>query len=99
MERIWKITFSSVLVGVLVTLVSGFLFNPFVVGDFPNIRVVSEPLMGVGYWGYLLPWLKQVVAWPIPPRTIIWQNLVIDLILWSAIPFAILTAVFRERTK
>ncbi len=71
MERIWKITLSSVLMGVLATLVSGFLFNPFVVGDFPNITVVSEPLMGVGYWGYLLPWLKQIATWPIPPRTIV----------------------------
>ena len=99
MEKIRKITICSILIGIAVTLVLGASLNPYVVGDFPKIKVVSEPVMGVGYWGYLLPWLKRVVTWPPPPKTIIWQNLIIDLVVWSIIPFAVLTVFFREKTK
>ena len=97
MGKIQKITVFSILIGIAVTLVSGVLINPFIVGDFPKIRVVSKPVLGVVYWGYLLPWLKRVVIMPIPPKTIIWQNLIIDLVVWSIIPFAVLTVFLRRK--
>ena len=99
MEKIQKITICSILIGIAVTLVSGAFLNPYVVGDFPNIKVVSEPVPSVGYWGYPFAWLKQVVTWPPPPKTIIWQNLIINLVVWSIIPFVVSTVFFREKTK
>ena len=41
------------MIDIVVTLVSVALFDPYAVGDFPNIKVVSEPALqpGVGYWG------------------------------------------------
>ena len=100
MKKIQKITICSILIGIAVTLVSGAFPNHNVVGDFPNIKVVYPyPPPGMSYWGYLLPWLKRVVIMPIPPKTIIWQNLIIDLVVWSIVPFAVLTVFFREKTK
>ena len=86
MEKIQKTTIFSILIGITVTLVSG---------AFPNIL----GWVGGRYWGYLLPWLVEALTWPPSPKKIIWQNLIIDLVVWSVIPFAVLTVFFRGKTK
>lgn len=98
--RVLKMAIYSVLIGVAITLVSGALFNNLIFGDFPNLVIIagkSGPIPGVGYWGYILPWLKQIVTWPTPPKTIVWPNLIIDVLIWSVIPFLLSLVLFRER--
>lgn len=68
-------------IGLVITLLTSMLTNNIIIGDFPNIRFVSIPMIGVVYYGYPLPWLKQVVV-PDAVRQIIWIHLVINIIYW-----------------
>lgn len=76
MKRLQKMAIFSFLMGIVITLVSGAFLNPF--------------WIGASSWGYLLPWLVQVITWAPQPKTVIWENLVIDIAVWSVISFAVL---------
>lgn len=76
----------SVFLGLLITVATYFLYNSYVIGEFPNVRFVSIPLIGVGYWGFPLPWLKQIV-YPGATKEIIWSHFIIDLLFWIAVVF------------
>ena len=77
-----KLFVFSILIGLGITLLSSVLINNVVIGEFPDIRFVSIPMLGVSYWGYPLPWMKQVV-YPGAVKEPIWSHLVIDVVYWS----------------
>lgn len=70
--------------GIVSMLVTSQIYNMAVIGEFPVVRFVSIPLLGVGYWGIPLPWLKQVV-YPGAPMEIIAANAAVDLLFWVAV--------------
>lgn len=78
-EALWPI-----LIGVGVTILTMMVPNAGVIGEFPDVRFVSVPLLGVGYWGSPLPWLKQVV-YPGAPKQLIWPNLLADIVFWVVV--------------
>ena len=63
---------ASVVVGVVITLVSGFIQTPM-----PHLGV------DVVYWGIPLPWTMRVI--PTLFQSIDWLNLVADLLFWVII--------------
>jgi hypothetical protein len=91
-----KIAF-SILIGLVVTTVSGMWINLNVVGELPDVQFISEPLLGVSYWGFLFPWLKQVV-YPGAVKSVIWQNFVADVFFWSIVGYVVLS-VFKMPRK
>jgi len=78
----------SMWMSIIITVFSSFLTNSHITGDFPDIRYTSEPVLGVSYWGYPLGWLKQVVI-PDAHKVLVWQNFLIDIIIWGLIAFVI----------
>jgi hypothetical protein len=74
------ITF-SVLLGLVITVATSLFVNTYVIGEFPNIRFVSLPIVGVGYWGLPLPWMKQIV-YPGAVKEIMWTHFIVDAIFW-----------------
>jgi len=79
----------SMWISIVITVFSSFLMNNHITGDFPNIRYISEPIIGMNYWGYPLGWLKQAV-YPDAPKVLVWQNFLIDIIIWGLISLLIL---------
>jgi len=65
----------AVIVGGIITLLTGLLSN-------------QPDLLGVNYWGYPLPWLKQVV-YPGTPKVILWDYLILDWLIWVGIVFCV----------
>jgi hypothetical protein len=70
--------------GIVAMLVTFQAYNMAVIGEFPVVRFVSIPLLGVDYWGIPLPWLKRVVYLGAPTE-VIWANAVADLLFWVAV--------------
>ena len=81
-KGIHKTLTQSVIIGIVVTLITGILMNLNIVGELPNIMVSSEPILGVSYWGYPLAWISQVV-YPGAVKQVIWINLIVDIVIWS----------------
>ena len=77
-----RVILPACILGVIITLISGLL---------PNM---PTQLLGVGYWGYPLPWIKQVV-YPGAPKVIIWHFLILDWIIWMGLSFGVLYAINR----
>ncbi len=77
-----KLIMFSTLFGLIITLVSSLLINSYVIGEFPNIVFVSIPILGVRYFGYPLPWLKEIV-YPGSPKNFIYVHLFIDFLFWT----------------
>ena len=71
----------SLVIGLILTFLSAFSINTYVIGEFPNIRFVSIPILGVKYSGHPMPWTRQVV-YPGAQIEIIMSHLIIDLIFW-----------------
>jgi len=71
----------SLVIGLILTFLSAFSINTYVIGELPNIRFVSIPILGVKYSGHPLPWTRQVV-YPDAQIEIIMSHLIIDLIFW-----------------
>ncbi|MFQ6125156.1 MAG: hypothetical protein ACE5R6_11215 [Candidatus Heimdallarchaeota archaeon] len=63
-EPIKKRLIVAIVVGGVIILLTGLLSN-------------QSGLLGVNYWGYPLPWLKQVV-YPDTPRVIRWDYFFLD---------------------
>lgn len=90
-----------VLLGILVTLATGLLGNSYIVGAFPEVSIVSSPVLGVAYSGMPLPWMMQVI-YPNAPLEIIYSNLIVDLIFWIAVVFVVklfYVTVVKEKPK
>ena len=75
-----RLVLSSCILGGIITIFSGLL---------PNI---PPGLLGVGYWGYPLPWIKQVV-YPGAPKVIVWHFFVLDWLIWMGLSFAVLYGI------
>ena len=91
----------SILIGLVVTVVSGININQNIAGEIPNVRVVEQPLLGASYWGYILPWLRQIIV-PGAIKTVMWLNFIADVLVWTIIAYIVLTllklpAQSRER--
>ncbi len=84
MYKQYKIPIYSLLTGIIITLITGF---------FPNIF-----LIGVSYWGYLLPWMSRVV-YPGAPLQIIWINFIVDVVIWSVLIYLGLLSIEEEKEK
>ena len=74
-------TMWPILAGVGIAMLTALVPNAGVIGEFPDVRFVSIPMLGVSYWGSPLPWLKQVV-YPGAPKQLIWPNLLADIAFW-----------------
>jgi hypothetical protein len=84
-----KIT-TSLLIGFSTTLLSGLSPNKTFYGELPNVKVASEPILGIGSWGYILPWLRKVV-YPSSTLQVSWRNFIVDIAFWSFIGYALLS--------
>lgn len=82
----------AVLVGLLITLTLGLLPNQTIYGEFPNIRVTFEPMLGVGHGGYPLPWMRMIV-YPGSLLDIVWQNFVADVVIWTLVTYALIIII------
>ena len=78
----------SFVAGLAITFLTSILINNVVVGELPDIRLVSEPLLGVSYWGYPLPWMKQVV-YPNAGKEIILSHFLINIAYWTGLVFIV----------
>ncbi|MFQ5820696.1 MAG: hypothetical protein ACE5I5_11960 [Candidatus Heimdallarchaeota archaeon] len=65
----------AVVVGGIIALLTGLLSN-------------QPDLLGVNYWGYPRPWLKQVV-YPGSFKVILWNYLILDWLIWAGIVFCV----------
>ena len=74
----------AVFAGIAVTALTALAPNTCAIGEFPDVRFVSIPMLGVDYWGSPLPWLKQVV-YPGAPKQLIWPNLLADILFWAVV--------------
>ncbi|MFX0198664.1 MAG: hypothetical protein ACFFCW_21285 [Candidatus Hodarchaeota archaeon] len=74
-ELIKKRLIIIVVKGGIIALLTGFLSN-------------QPDLLGVNYWGYPFPWLKQVV-YPGTPKVILWHYLILDWLIWVGIVFCV----------
>jgi len=76
----------SILSGVLITVITGFIPNVF-------------PLMlGSDRWGYLLPWLRRIV-YPGAPLEIVLTSFVADVLIWSVLTYLFLISVNEVEKK
>ena len=80
----YKIPIYSILTGIIITLLTAL---------FPNVF-----LLGVSYWGYLLPWLRQLV-YPGSKLEIIWVNFFVNILIWSVILYMALLSVSEAEAK
>ena len=87
----------SILIGLVVTTVTGLNLNSNLIGELPNVQFITQPWLGVSYWGYILPWLKQVV-YPGMTKQVIWQNFVADVVIWTIVAYIVLT-IFKVPTR
>ena len=87
----------SILIGLVVTTVSGMWVNSNIVGELPDVQFITQPLVGAVYWGYVLPWLRQPVVLN-PIKSVIWQNFVADVFIWAIVGYIVLT-VFKMPIK
>ena len=71
-----RLILPSLILGGILTILSGI---------FPNVTL---GLLGVAYWGYPIPWIRQVV-YPGSPRVILWHFFVLDWLIWMALSFGV----------
>jgi len=84
--------------GLALTLATSLVPNTGVIGEFPDVRFVSVPMLGVSYWGSPLPWVKQVV-YPGAPRQLVWPNLLADVAFWVLLVAAAKVLWFKVLSK
>jgi len=87
----------SFFIGLAITLLTSLFVNNTVIGEFPNIRFVSIPMLGISYWGYPLPWLKQVV-YPGATKEPIWIHFIVNVLYWSGLVL-IIKAFYLKKIK
>jgi len=85
----------ALVVGLLVTMLLGLSPNHAVYGELPNVGIAYKPILGVGYWGYILPWLRKVV-YPGSPLEVVWPNFVADIGVWTLLSYAVFLLIERR---
>lgn len=97
-----KVALFALAAGIALTALTALGPNTSVIGEFPDVRFVDIPLLGVGYWGGPLPWLKQVV-YPGAPKVVVWPNLLADVAFWAlavaAVKLACVKALCKPKAK
>ena len=85
-SRIQLTLFVSVVIGTVITLIS---------------RLIQTPMSHLGidvmYWGIPLPWTIRVI--PTHFQSIVWSNLIADLVFWVIIASVISTSVMYLGTR
>jgi len=76
----------STVVGVILTIFTGFCRTPFL------------NLIGVSYWGVPFAWLKQVV-YPGATKEIIWHGLLMDIVTWVMLSGVVITLGILRKKK
>ncbi len=77
--------FISILVGLITTLVSGFLPNP-----------ISYVLLGVALQGFPLAWMSRVI-YPGAPTKIEYDGFMLDAIFWALVFYIAYYQIFKRR--
>lgn len=88
----------AVLIGIIASLVSGLFYNANFVGTFPSVKFYPAPLLGVGRWGWIFPWLSRIV-YPNAPLVIDWVNLIADAVIWTLAAFFVLNLIIKKKKK
>lgn len=83
-----KMLHFSILLGLLIAIATSLVPNTCVIGEFPDVRFIAIPLIGVSYWGSPLPWLKQIV-YPDAVKEVIWPHLAVDALFWIVVVFVV----------
>lgn len=89
MKKINKLVGMSLVIGLVITVIGGMRVNENIIGDLPNIQVITQPWLGTTYYGHILPWMKQAV-YPGSVRDVIWQNFFVNILIWAGIVYVIL---------
>ncbi|MFX1371792.1 MAG: hypothetical protein ACFFCE_08020 [Promethearchaeota archaeon] len=76
----------SFILGIIITLLTGFISN------------TTTNLLGANKWGFPFYWMSQPV-YPGADRIIIWSNLLIDILIWSFLLFMIICLGYYLLTK
>ena len=88
----------ALLIGCSTTILTGLLPNRTVYGEIPRIGITYEPMLGVGYWGYILPWLRKIIYSGSQPE-IVWGSFVSNSAIWSIISFALSLMIRSQNRK
>ncbi len=82
---VYKLIISSLIMGMIITLITG-LFT-------------HQGVVGANWWGYPFTWLTRAVVSPeySPPLNLNLLNLIIDIIIWTIIAFAIFVVIFKKK--
>jgi hypothetical protein len=76
----------SLLVGLVVTTMTGALANTAITGSIPDLNTGMDP--NGSYWGYLFPWMRNT---PASVKAVLWKNFIVDVMLWTAFAFLVFT--------
>jgi hypothetical protein len=85
LQRKFSLSIFALLVGLLVTLITGL------------VDVTPTDLVGATWYGLPLAWF-YVIVYPGSPWRVDWVNFAGDLVLWVAVSFVIGLFVFRKRS-
>jgi hypothetical protein len=75
----------SIIIGAIVSLLTGL------------INTTPSKLVGVGYWGFPIKWVKQII-YPGAPKEILWIHFIENTIIWIAMIFVIVI-IIRQIAK
>jgi len=84
--------------GLSVTIFSGLLPNRVIYGELPDVRIAYEPILGVGHWGYVLPWLRRIV-YPGSASEVVLRNLAADIAIWTLVSYAFIFMIEARRSR
>lgn len=96
LKRQKKILLISLILAIVLTLFSELLINTRIQGVFPNLVFGGEPLIGVTYYGYPIPWMSQVV-YPGSEKEIIWSAFILNILFRTVILFLILKLMRKKK--
>lgn len=88
----------ALMLGFSVTILSGLFPNRVVYGEIPFVGIAYERMLGVGYWGYVLPWLRKIV-YPSSAFEVVWRNLAADVAIWTLVSHALISMIKIRRRR
>ncbi|MFX0104859.1 MAG: hypothetical protein ACFE75_05170 [Candidatus Hodarchaeota archaeon] len=69
--------FVSIIGGIIITVITGFFPTP------------THFFIGSNIWGFPFYWMSQII-YPGAEKTVIWSNLILDILIWSLIMFLVI---------
>ena len=88
----------ALIMGLSVTMLLGLFSNRAIYGELPDVRIAYEPILGVGHWGYVLPWLRRIL-YPGSASEIVWRNLTADIAIWTLVSYALILVIETRRNR